>query len=317
MRNELKVIFSNTSLILSYLSLYFLFFKNYYNRFSLKPEYIFISIPLVWAIVSCFIYIIGWERDSLWDINVVYCADLAYSLNLNPYTDWSDNPAFGNNNHIIKNYYDDIDENCQWLIKFFKNKNYYKIKNKPVFYIHHPWEISIPKLNEIYRKLDLICKKNNFDGVHLKLNSQILDMNIDISFLDNKLFYDFNPAYKKNITNICIQKPNCAALLNYPDYIETIKMNSNTQTIFFDFDNYARLLIPDKLNKRTKCINNDICNHIYFIKKIKKYFNNKNEDDNDPFILLINAFNEWGEKMHIEPSENNGTYYLDLIKYFF
>ena len=93
MRNELKVIFSNTSLILSYLSLYFLFFKNYYNRFSLKPEYIFISIPLVWAIVSCFIYIIGWERDSLWDINVVYCADLAYSLNLNPYTDWSDNPT--------------------------------------------------------------------------------------------------------------------------------------------------------------------------------------------------------------------------------
>ena len=84
MRNELKVIFSNTSLILSYLSLYFLFFKNYYNRFSLKPEYIFISIPLVWSIVSCFIYIIGWERDSLWDINVVYCADLAYSLNLNP-----------------------------------------------------------------------------------------------------------------------------------------------------------------------------------------------------------------------------------------
>ena len=93
MRNELKVIFSNTSLILSYLSLYFLFFKNYYNRFSLKPEYIFISIPLVWSIVSCFIYIIGWERDSLWDINVVYCADLAYSLNLNPYTDWSDNPT--------------------------------------------------------------------------------------------------------------------------------------------------------------------------------------------------------------------------------
>ena len=51
---------------------------------------------------------------------------------------WSDNPAFGESNHIIKNDYNDIDEHCLWLIRFFKNKNYFKIKNKPVFYIHHP-----------------------------------------------------------------------------------------------------------------------------------------------------------------------------------
>ena len=43
-----------------------------------------------------------------------------------------------------------------------------------------------------------------------------------------------------------------------------------------------------------------------------KYINKiKNSDTK---ILLINAWNEWGEKMHVEPSEQRGYYYLDLIK---
>ena len=30
-------------------------------------------------------------------------------------------------------------------------------------------------------------------------------------------------------------------------------------------------------------------------------------------ILLINSWNEWGEQMEIEPSNEKGTYYIDLI----
>ena len=30
--------------------------------------------------------------------------------------------------------------------------------------------------------------------------------------------------------------------------------------------------------------------------------------------MLINAWNEWGEKMTIEPSNEYGFYYLNLIK---
>lgn len=230
---------------------------------------------------------------------------------------WSDNPAFGESKHIIKNEYNDIDEHCLFLIKCFKHKNYYKIKNKPVFYIHHPWLINVSKLNEIYNKLDKICKENNFDGIHLKFNSMIIHMNINLQLLHNKLFYDFNPIYKNSNSNICVNKENCSVLLDYDDYIDKMELRSNTQTIFFDFDNYARLSRPNRLNKRTKCINNNINNHVRYIQKIRKYFNSKPHDNQDPFMLLINAFNEWGEKMHIEPSEKNGTYFLDLISNFF
>ena len=30
--------------------------------------------------------------------------------------------------------------------------------------------------------------------------------------------------------------------------------------------------------------------------------------------MLINSWNEWGEKMATEPSEQKGKYYLDLLK---
>ena len=43
-----------------------------------------------------------------------------------------------------------------------------------------------------------------------------------------------------------------------------------------------------------------------------KYLNKIKNSDTQ--ILLINAWNEWGERMHVEPSEQRGDYYLNLIK---
>ena len=41
------------------------------------------------------------------------------------------------------------------------------------------------------------------------------------------------------------------------------------------------------------------------------YKSNNNQLNN---LLLVNAWNEWGEKMHLEPSEQKGFYYLEKIK---
>jgi len=41
---------------------------------------------------------------------------------------------------------------------------------------------------------------------------------------------------------------------------------------------------------------------------IEKYKNVTNSD-----IVLVNSLNEWGEKMAIEPSNELGFYYLNLI----
>ena len=50
-----------------------------------------------------------------------------------------------------------------------------------------------------------------------------------------------------------------------------------------------------------------------FIKKITEKYN-RNKTNAVENILLINAWNEWGEKMNIEPSEEYGYYYLNLLR---
>lgn len=208
---------------------------------------------------------------------------------------WSDNAAFGNSGHIIKNDYteDNFNKNTDLLLSAFSNKNYLKIDNKPVFYIHHPWFIEEILLNKFTQILNDKCIKNGFDGVLVKVNNM------------NKIYengYNFHPNYKKTKT---IKVIDGTIKLDYKEYINhELIINSKINTVFFDFDNRARLFKPNKLDKSTICINNTETEFRKFLEKIK----NSNTE-----ILLINAWNEWGEKMHIEPSEEKGDYYLKLI----
>ena len=63
-----------------------------------------------------------------------------------------------------------------------------------------------------------------------------------------------------------------------------MELYSNTQTIFFDFDNYARLSRPNTLTSELS-VNNNINNHVRYIQKIRKYFNSK------PIIMTFYVIN--------------------------
>ena len=222
---------------------------------------------------------------------------------------WSDNPAFGSSNHKILNDYNDSDINlhCNKLIKDFQKNNYLKINNKPVFFIHHSWCIPNNKLEKFKNILISKCKDNNFDGLYLKINS----MNVPDEIINKKKsdYYQFHPNYKRTKS---IKIKNNQIYLDYDKYIHTeLNHIAPIQTLFFDFNNRVRLSNPDKLNKSTICINNTEHNMIKYLKSINNFYNKNNFDDQP--ILLINAWNEWGEKMHIEPSNEKNTYYLDLI----
>jgi hypothetical protein len=221
---------------------------------------------------------------------------------------WSDNPAFGQKGkHSIINIYnkENILKNCNQLIKYFKQDIYLKVNNKPVFFIHHPWTMITEEINLFKNTLDKLCISNKFSGIEIILNG----MNGNY---DNYHNYDSNPNYKKNIASSIV---NGSIILDYKKYINNVKMNKkNIQTIFFDFCNKARLYKPDRLSLSTTCVNNDIENINLFIDKINNhYLKNKSTNYIDN-ILLVNSWNEWGENMSIEPSNENGKFYLDLIK---
>ena len=217
---------------------------------------------------------------------------------------WTKESLTNSNNTIIKNEYNDTEEHCKYLIKLFLHNNYLKIDNKPVFFIHHPRMMSESIFNNYNVLLDKLCVDNGFNGIYLRLNSQYIDHKDIPSGMEDK-YYDFHPEYKSP-KNYSYSKDNSSAtFINYKKYIDTVKLPpSGIQTIFFDFDNSARLYKTKTGRNPIICTHNTEKEYINYFNKIKS---------NVPKILLINVWNEWGEKMHIEPSNEKGNYYLELI----
>jgi hypothetical protein len=116
--------------------------------------------------------------------------------------------------------------------------------------------------------------------------------------------YNFSPIYKGG-------EP--TDYYNYTEMIIKSKIkNKNINTLFFDFNNSARLAIPYKPQYVTIFSNTTIYNQDHLVNIIlTNYKNISTETDK---ILLINSWNEWGENMAIEPGEINKTKYLSLIK---
>ena len=219
---------------------------------------------------------------------------------------WTDNPSFGNkNDNIIKNVYDNENflKNSLNLIEYFKHENYLKIDNKPVFFIYHTYLIS--NIDEFYTTLNDLCIQHNFAGVHLVLNS------IEKSYSNYLNFYtNFN--YKKYQSTFYDENKNIK--LNYKEYMHTDhhQQKNKIQTIVFDFNNSARLFEPNRIDLHTECINNtEFDKYTYSNTLIDTY---ENTSEGMEKILLINALNEWGEKMAFEPSNKYKFYNLNLLR---
>jgi len=221
---------------------------------------------------------------------------------------WTNNAAFGGNaRYKIENIYDTTHfiKNAENLIKYFKHKNYLKIENKPVFFIYH--NFLIENIDNFYNILNAVCLDNGFDGVYLVLNS-FLKKNQKY-----KQFY-INFNYKTNSEIRFYDSAENQIKLDYQKYIfNENNINKKTiQTVVFDFNNRPRLFMPNKLELSTVCINSAEINKILFCDKLLATYQYEKESEIDN-ILLVNAFNEWGENMAFEPSKKYGFYNLNLL----
>lgn len=221
---------------------------------------------------------------------------------------WTKNSAFGINDCKIENEYteENITKVTVLFVYYFLKDTYLKIDNKPVLLLLHPWFLTNNELDLFFTILNQKCIEKGFAGVHFIVNSMAGNY-------DHYLNYSHHFNYKKGkSTNFDENKKQL--FLDYKNYIEIDidDEKKNIQSIVFDFDNRARLFKPDKLHLSTICTNNTEVDKIRFMEKIiHKYVKNKGSDVEN--ILLLNAWNEWGEKMTFEPSEELGYYNLNLL----
>ena len=219
--------------------------------------------------------------------------------------DWSNNAAFNTTENVYNTYdVENFKTNIKTLIGYFRHVHYYKIDNKPVFYVHHPWLIPRETLYLFNKMLNQECISVGFKGVYLVVNN-MRDQYENKYMGINK--YNHNPDYKREPATT--------------NYVEHVKENQNKTdaslaypaSMFFDFNNTARLYIPNKLNNSTIIHNSTYQAQAENLRILLSRYKLPREEIDK--IMLLNSWNEWGENMAIEPSTEKGYSYLNMIKF--
>jgi lipopolysaccharide biosynthesis protein len=232
---------------------------------------------------------------------------------------------YGNQKNWEKHY--------NYLSKFFKDKRYQRLDNKPVFIIYGT--SYIPNLTKFLDYFNNLAKKDGFEGIYfVKVNSSceefenrykfdgyiefepyltISEKSSKFSFLKKFVkigsddFWNKIIAFHKKIKGFLPikYKPN---IINYDEiYAKIIDRKSDQKTFlgaFPGWDNSPRkntraTIVTDSSPEKFKN---------YLSKQINKAVAKNSE------LIFINAWNEWGEGAYLEPDEQNKYEYLEAVK---
>lgn len=248
---------------------------------------------------------------------------------------WTNTWANGNSKIIMEQKYGTKDEwkrHFEYLLKFFNDKRYIYVDDKPLLIIYRPELIDC--LQEMTNYWNELAQENGLKGINFAYQnvSYALSKNKNENLFKYAIEYQPNWAFalkntskinilKKNFLLFCeknlkinlrekMQKVKKLNVMEYDDvwkFILNMKPYSNKSIpgAFVDWDNTPRkgtrgLVVnhasPEKFEK-------------YFSKLIEKA---KNEYKKD--FIFIFAWNEWAEGGYLEPDEKNKYGYLEAIK---
>ena len=211
---------------------------------------------------------------------------------------------------------EDWEKHIQYLIKFFHDKRYIKINNRPLMFFY-----SCSRIKDFNNMIDYWNKKlEQFGFEKIFVVEFVNSFNSGKSKISSDVITEFEPlnTARYTVSNFCklkrliCKKIGLTDFLDY-DYIWTCLLknhkNYNNKKIFrsafVDFDNSPRkgkksLIMKGASPEKFK----------WYLNKLVR-LKNRNYDDN---FLIINAWNEWAEGAVLEPSENYGFQYLEAVK---
>ena len=229
---------------------------------------------------------------------------------------------------------EDWENHFQYLIKFFLDKRYIKIDNKPLFIIYMPEDI--PNLNEMLDYWSNKIMKYGFDGICYAYQYIYYDM--DKKKDDSRFDYgiEFQPAYgiadSRGSKNAALRK-HIYRILSYMQKKINISINLNTKT---NFERISYDVVWQNILKR--CPNNDKKipgafstwdntprkGHNGLIvmdsspEKFQKYLSQQIKRARNVYhkdMIFMAAWNEWAEGNYLEPDEVWGYAYLEAIRF--
>ena len=186
-----------------------------------------------------------------------------------------------------------------YLLSFFKDKRYIYYEGKPLFIIHVLNDI--PCLNEMLRYWNKLAKENDLDGLYIIGGGQAgITYGVDAvmthepgdikRILHNTEKYPMRYSYREAYEIILGQK--------YP------RNNKMIYTAFCSYDTTPRY-------GKDGCVFQESSPEIFREYLAKLMAKNAVEGID---VLLIDAWNEWGEGMHLEPDKKYGFKWLEAVE---
>lgn len=197
----------------------------------------------------------------------------------------------------------DWDIHYQYLAKFFHDERYIKFDGMPVFMFYRP--DSIPCLRQMIERWDILAKADGFPGIYT-IGSRVQNISkyglkgINIHEPQDTIIRCFPERYEN--------QDNVMKSLDYQKVWEklidkNVPVNASLGG-FVGYDDTPRRGHGGSVIKYR--------NPYTFFEGIKKLLI-KAKKNNSPFVF-INAWNEWGEGMYLEPDEKFGHGFLEAFK---
>lgn len=235
--------------------------------------------------------------------------------------------------------HDNNDENdwinhFNYLLPFFKDDRYIKIKGKPLIVIYFPNVLhKYDQMIDCWRKM---AKQNGFDDIYVLYQKAMthFDSKIDKSCFDGGI--EFQPGYSqvKNQSNASRRysefRIKLATLLRVKLHLNYKHKIKKANAIRFDYDKTWEDIIstrPDNPNMYPGAFvdwdntpRKGTRGSYYFgvnPKKFKNYLSRQIRNVRDNYnkdMLFMFAWNEWGESGYLEPDEKYKYGYLEAIK---
>jgi hypothetical protein len=195
-----------------------------------------------------------------------------------------------------------------YLLDFFFDSRYIKVNNKPMFLFYKPLQIKC--LDEMLEKWNEWAREAGFDGIYSIINTwestNFNNVNAYLIHEPSHTILNFKHELFKDI----IDSDSFIKQYSYDKLWQKIisqEYHLDKKTFFGGFVNYDDT--PRHLNNGLSTIN-------VSVDKFKMYFEElviKNKNANNEYVF-INAWNEWGEGMYLEPDKKNGHSFLMAIR---
>lgn len=238
--------------------------------------------------------------------NETWARSWAQIQDANVWTDINENNRKECGSAILleQQYGDKIDwrQHFEYLNQFFCDERYIKIEGKPVFVLYKA--SIIPCLNEMITFWQYCAKQAGWNGIYI-IGGEC--KNVGINCLDAEFIHE--PRNAMGYFEKEFQK-NGVARIDYEQLWKCIlndQQNPKRKTYYWGVVGY-----DDSPRRGIRgCVlegNTPELFELYMTKLLAKSESEKND------MVFVNAWNEWGEGMHLEPDERYKFDYLNALK---